>query len=65
MCCSKSLNKKQFNNIKLQKNNIMSFLTDNFWGKILFFLSSFILMLGIPFVLFYILFINTGKNQNS
>lgn len=63
MCCGKKISKYKPSpkKVKIRGNHALNFLTKNFWGKILFFLFSFLLMFGIPFVIFYVLFINNSK----
>ncbi len=59
MCCTKKHNKiktKEASDIK-KRNRLFIFLTESFFGKAVFVLLSFMLMWGIPFMLFYFLFI--------
>ena len=67
MCCNKKNNKISNVNIPKKGNNgLLHFLTENFIGKIVFIFLSFFLMLGIPFMLFYVLFIGNKKTiQNE
>lgn len=63
MCCGKKISKYKPSpeSVQIRGNRVLNFFTKNFFGKILFFLFSFLLMLGIPFVVFYVLFINNSK----
>lgn len=67
MCCNKKNNRTYNINIPKKGNNgALSFLTENFIGKIIFIFLSFFLMWGVPFMLFYVLFIGNKKTiQNE